>query len=134
MPLSEHEQQVLEELERTLLADDPDLVNTMRSGARAPVGTYVLGAIGLLVGLGVLILGVVLEQPIIGVAGFAVMFAAVAYAMTRAARIKAAGEQSYDLGSATVNANTAPKVRAGQNRDNFMARVEERWDRRIEGR
>jgi len=110
------------------------LANTMRTGNRVPVGIYALGAIGVLVGLGILILGVALEQVWIGVAGFAVMFAAVVLAMTRAAKIKASGEQTFELGSQTINANSASKVRAGQSRENFMARVEERWDRRIEGR
>lgn len=133
MPLSEHEQQVLDELERTLLADDPELANTLQAGPKAPVGVYLLGGAGVLLGLGVLVLGAVLEQVIVGTAGFIIMFAAVAFAMMRAARIRAHREQEFDLGSATVNANTAQRERPSQSRENFMARVEERWDRRTNG-
>lgn len=133
MPLSEHEQQVLDELERTLLADDPKFANTLRAGHRAPIGVYVLGGIGMLVGLGVLILGVAIEQVFVGVLGFGIMFGAAVLAMTKAAQARAASELDFD--SPTLAANTAERparVKTGS-RDSFMSRVEDRWDRRTDG-
>ena len=36
MPLSEHEQRLLEQMERQLYADDPKLASTLRGSGRSP--------------------------------------------------------------------------------------------------
>ncbi|WP_157981736.1 DUF3040 domain-containing protein [Protaetiibacter intestinalis] len=78
MPLSEQEQRLLDEMERNLYHSEADDVTTVgaRRG-RANATAIVLAALGLLVGLSLLVLGVVVHQPLVGIAGFAVMFAGV---------------------------------------------------------
>lgn len=84
MPLSEHEQKMLDEMERQLFADDPHLArafaptkNSRRSGRRVIIG---LG--GVLVGLGVLVLAVSLPAVWLGVIAFLGMLAGAVYAVT----------------------------------------------------
>ena len=53
MPLSEHEQRLLEQMEKALYAEDPKFATSLRSapGARAARGRAALGVLGLLAGI-----------------------------------------------------------------------------------
>ena len=82
MPLSEHEQKMLDEMERQLFADDPRLAKAFapkapprRNGRRIIIG---LGAV--VVGLGVLVLAVSLPAVWLGVIAFIGMLAGAVYA------------------------------------------------------
>ena len=84
MPLSEHEQKMLDEMERQLFADDPRLAKAFapkapprRNGRRIIIG---LGAV--VVGLGVLVLAVSLPAVWLGVIAFIGMLAGAVYAVT----------------------------------------------------
>ena len=59
MPLSEHEQRLLEQMEKALYAEDPKFATSLRSapGARAARGRAALGVLGLLAGIGLLVAG-----------------------------------------------------------------------------
>ena len=78
MPLSEQEQRLLDEMERSLYHNEADDVTTVgaRRG-RANATAIVLGSLGLILGLTLLVVGVVIRQPLVGIAGFAAMFAGV---------------------------------------------------------
>lgn len=122
MPLSEQEQRLLEEMERSLYQNDADFVATVSSRRGRP--NYTMLTVGILVailGIATLIVGVVVRQPVVGVLGFVVMFggALLAFAPPR-------------KGSADEPAPTAPgKARTGAS---FMDRLNDRWDRRQDGR
>ena len=75
MPLSEHEQRLLEQMERQLYADDPKLASTLRGTGRSLRSRHqvVLGAIGIVLGLVLLVAGVAAPLWPLGVAGFLVM-------------------------------------------------------------
>ncbi len=82
MPLSEHEQRMLDEIERALYQDDPKFatsVNVTRMRRRRPI----LAGLGLLLGLIMLVVGVISSQSVmvlgvvVSVVGFLVMVAAV---------------------------------------------------------
>lgn len=76
MPLSEHEQRLLEQIERGLYADDPRLASTVRS---TNLTTHYrrrlrLAVLGLLVGVVTLLAGVIFPRVfVIGIAGFILM-------------------------------------------------------------
>lgn len=133
MPLSEHEQRLLEQMERALYADDPKLASALRgSGARArDHRRLVLGGVGLLAGVGLLIAGVATEIWPLGVLGFLVMLGA-AWLASSGWQARAAGQpaQGPEAGSVTGTATKAAKPR----RTGFMRRIEERWDRRRDER
>ncbi|MCS0497956.1 DUF3040 domain-containing protein [Protaetiibacter mangrovi] len=78
MPLSEQEQRLLDEMERNLYHSEAEDVTTVGARRGRANGTaIVLAAVGILIGLGLLLTGVVVRQPLVGVLGFAAMFAGV---------------------------------------------------------
>jgi hypothetical protein len=126
MPLSEQEQRLLEEMERNLYRNDADFVHAVGGvrGRRPNYRAIVLGVLLAVAGVGALIAGVALQLLIIGIVGFALMFAGVLIAITPGKTGAAAAAPSE--GSAPQ-----AKRRSG---GGFMDRMNERWDRRQEGR
>ena len=84
MPLSEHEQRMLEQIEKALYAEDPKFAHSVR--ARDPRVHYrrrvILAIIGFLLGVGLLVAGVIIKYIPMGVAGFLVMLACAMWALT----------------------------------------------------
>ncbi|MFF2389952.1 DUF3040 domain-containing protein [Agromyces sp. NPDC058104] len=125
MPLSEQEQRLLEEMERNLYRNDADFVHAVGGvrGRRPNYRAIVLGVLLAVAGVGALIVGVATQILIVGILGFALMFAGVLVAITpskRGAAAPAPNEQS----------SGAAKPRSGSG---FMDRMNERWDRRQDG-
>ncbi len=117
MPLSEQEQRLLDEMERSLYHNDADDVTTV--GARRGRPNYtalVLGVIAGALGLVLLVVGVSIGQPVVGIVGFVIMFAGALVAIAPPRR----------LTIPTGGPDTAPaKPRTG-----FMESLNERWERR----
>jgi hypothetical protein len=124
VPLSEHEQRLFEQIERSL-AEDPKFASAVRaSDPRFHARRRVLLAGGLvLVGLALLIYGVAEKSPLLGVAGFVVMLSAVAFAIQSIRRSRHPELRSV---GGTV---TRPTRRR---RGSFIDRMEERWRQRPE--
>ncbi|MBT0995821.1 DUF3040 domain-containing protein [Cellulomonas sp. DKR-3] len=128
MPLSEYEQRVLEQMERQLASDDPRLANTLTQRGRRSFGRYLIAGAGAVVGLLLLVFGAAYSAPVLGVVGFVVMFAAVAYAFANPRR-SGSGPQGVVTDEGAVRkprSGHAPKAA----KQGFMARMEERWDKR----
>jgi hypothetical protein len=72
MPLSEHEQRLLEEIEQALYAEDPKFASSVRSARpRNRARTMlVLSVVGALVGLTVVLVGLTRNLTVLGVVGF----------------------------------------------------------------
>ena len=134
MPLSEHEQRQLEQIEQALYAEHPRFVRAVR--ASDPRVHYrrrvVYAAIGFLIGVGLLVAGVATKEPWMGVAGFVVMLVCSMWALTSyrhmsgitAGRGLAKDRRSGPAGKAAKGAKTAKQP--------MMERFEERWRRRQE--
>ncbi|WP_400159102.1 DUF3040 domain-containing protein [Arthrobacter sp. BPSS-3] len=121
MPLSEHEQKLLEQLEKQLHEDDPKFASSMGSD---PVRSWstrhlVIGILGTLAGVLLLLLGVSLQNIIVGVLGFVVMGGGVYYATMRNGGVKA-------------KTGGTPR-KPGKPRSSFMSNLEERWEERHRG-
>lgn len=126
MPLSEQEQRLLEEMERSLYHNDVDFVSTVGvTRLRPNYRSVVLGVLIAVGGIGALIAGVALQQLWLGVLGFIVMFAGVLIAITpgRGVRGSAGGAGRPD---------SSPRQRTKSNQG-FMDRLNDRWDRRQDG-
>src|SRR5262249_18639880 len=84
VPLSEHEQRQLEQIEQSLYADYPKLAQSVRS--QDPRVHYkrrvVQAAILFLLGVGLLLAGVISKLILVGVGGFVVMLASAMWALT----------------------------------------------------
>ena len=139
MPLSENEQRLLEQMEQALYAEDPKFASQMQgSAARARLRRgLVIGAAGVVAGLGLVVLGVATESIWWGAIGFALMVAGVAYAITPPKGPKA------NLGAVTEDGTVRPHAPAGRlgkmrkttkgtdaTKKPFLRRLENRWDRR----
>ena len=77
MPLSDEERKRLEELERDLAAEDPKLAHELQSGPslRLRRAHITLGLLTAIIGVVVLILGVMAQLTLLGIAGFLLMCA-----------------------------------------------------------
>ncbi|MGL5828624.1 MAG: DUF3040 domain-containing protein, partial [Angustibacter sp.] len=84
MPLSEHEQRVLDQLENAMEVEDPKFATAMRgSSTRARARRRLLyGGIGLLIGLVLVMIGVASGSVPLAVLGFLLMLASGALAAT----------------------------------------------------
>lgn len=78
MPLSEHEQKLLNEIEQALYADDPKFASTVRSvRVRSHLRRgLILCILGVLVGLGCVLVGLVSNIIAISVVGFVLVVGA----------------------------------------------------------
>ncbi|MGZ6772800.1 MAG: DUF3040 domain-containing protein [Mycobacteriaceae bacterium] len=83
MSLSEHERRQLQQLEQTLSEEDPEFASQMQGAGMkaAGRGRIAIGVVGALVGLGLVLVGVNATISI-GAAGFALMVASVALAVS----------------------------------------------------
>jgi len=144
VPLSEHEQRQLEQIEQALYADYPKLAQAVR--ARDPKIHYkrraVYAAIGFLLGVGLLLAGVVSKVIFVGVGGFVVMLACAMWALTSWRHMGGAvtgRAEGVTRGPAAARGHrrgrSARKDRHRQagGKTGFMERLEERWRRRQEG-
>ncbi|MGH3729688.1 MAG: DUF3040 domain-containing protein [Micromonosporaceae bacterium] len=126
MPLSEHEQRLFEEIEKSL-AEDPKFASAVRANdPRSQVRRRLIVAAGLvLVGLGVVVYGAVSKVPVVGVLGFLIMLAAAVFGMQSYRRA-----QTAEL-RAVSGAGTARRTRS--RRLSLVDRLEARWRRRPQG-
>ncbi|MEV6825801.1 DUF3040 domain-containing protein [Amycolatopsis sp. NPDC051102] len=132
MPLSEHEQRLLDQIERELYAEDPKFASTVRgTRLRRPARRRRIQGIALfVVGVALLVLGVVVPQfrvadiPLISVLGFLVMFFGVMMAVT-----------SIRHGADGDGRGGGAGARGGKQqgrRSSFTQRMEERFRQRFE--
>lgn len=121
MALSEHEQRLLEQMERALYAEDPKFATSLRSTsmARGSRGKAALGVLVVFVGIAVLLTGMAMQSTPAGIGGFAVMLigAFVTY-------------QAFKAPAAVTDAATPTAPKATASKTSFMDRVEDRWRRR----
>ncbi|MFG2140672.1 DUF3040 domain-containing protein [Streptomyces sp. NPDC048650] len=127
MPLSEHEQRMLEQMERALYAEDPKFATALEgSGLRTYTRRRVYQAVvGFLVGIGLLMAGMVAQQIWISVVGFLVMLGCAVLAVTGWRKAPKPGEQQASGGTAG-----GPARRQARQRRSMMNRIEDRWQRR----
>ncbi|WP_055471135.1 DUF3040 domain-containing protein, partial [Streptomyces pathocidini] len=101
MPLSEHEQRMLEQMERALYAEDPKFATALEgSGLRTYTRRRVYQAVaGFLVGIALLMAGMVAQQIWVSVVGFLVMLGCAVLAVTGWRKAPKPGEQAAADGS-----------------------------------
>ena len=138
MPLSEHEQRLLDQIERALYQEDPKFASTVRqTDLRSHMRRRLVkaGAV-FVVGFGMLLAGAVIPQWFVGIAGFVVMVLSLLLAMSAWKRL--------GQGAATAGPEADPRRPSGSSRPQRPARpkssggvvqrFEERWKRRWDER
>jgi Flp pilus assembly protein TadB len=83
VPLSDHEQRLLDQIEQALYAEDPKFASAVRSArTRSHTRrTIVLAAFGVVVGLGLVLVGLIGAIVEVSVVGFVLVVAAVGFAV-----------------------------------------------------
>lgn len=146
MPLSEHEQRLLEQMERALYAEDPKFATSMRNPNHLAGDTrkIALGVVAFLAGMGLLISGVATKLVPVGVLGFLAMLAGIWLVVTSmrptgAANAAQAGEAPSAPGGTTgpvrstrVGGINPPRPRRPRSSESFTEKMERRWRRRRE--
>jgi DUF3040 family protein len=130
VPLSDHEQRLLEQIERALYAEDPKFASAVSStDLRTHARRRVRRAIVLLIlGMGALLAGVITTEVALGVAGFCLMLFALVYAASQYKK----GSGRPDL---RVAGSERPAARRGKQRKlPLLQRMEERFRRRFDDR
>ncbi|MGW0229095.1 DUF3040 domain-containing protein [Actinopolymorpha singaporensis] len=153
MPLSDHEQRLLEQMERALAAEDPKLASALRGvdlrtrqRRRAVIGAavFVVGMVLMLGGAIMMTTGQSISGFVaVSVLGFLVMLVSAYYVATSLRHMPAAGEtpkvvplrgrgQRPRGAQAKPGGQAKPRGRRPKPSGTFMQRVEERWRRRRE--
>jgi hypothetical protein len=128
VPLSEHEQRQLEQIEQALYAEHPRLARAMR--AKDPKVHYrrrvIQAAVGFLLGVGMVVAGIVLKYNWLASAGVAVLVLSGIVAIVSYRRM---------AGMLTDRKRRRDRKAAAKAAANsgLMERLEERWRRRQEG-
>jgi hypothetical protein len=137
VPLSEHEQRLLEQIEQALYAEDPKFAsiyrsNDLRSHQRRRI---IRAAVVLVIGLGLLLAGVITKLPVVGVAGFVIMLGAVTFAVAAYQRMVAPARPATAPGGRFRRRGrpARPAAQPAQRRS-VVQRLEERWQRRQDER
>ena len=132
MPLSEHEQRLLEQMERALYAEDPKFATSLRG--KDPRSSFrrriLLAGFGFVVGIVLLMTGLVAQVPLVSVLGFVAMLAGAFLAVTSYRAVSAAGQLGVVDGSGVRKPHNAPRKQRGNGGGSMMSRLEERWNRR----
>jgi hypothetical protein len=132
MPLSEHEQRMLDQIESALYAEDPKFASSVRGGTlRAPSTRRRLQGVGLfLLGLALLVAGVAIKAtmiggfPVLSVLGFMVMFVGVVFAIT--------GPRAQGAREGGAPAKNSRQRRGKGAGGSFSSRMEDRFRRRFD--
>ena len=138
MPLSEHEQRILAEIERRLLEEDPKFAHQVGSSFRAHLGRRLkLAVAGFVLGLIVVISSTFFENVAVGVGGFVIMLACV-FLFVRTMRRRATVERPVGPASPSGQPPAGPQRRQGGGPkggvDAWWGKMTERWRSRWEER
>jgi hypothetical protein len=131
VPLSEHEQKLLEQIERALVDDDPKFASQVRSGDRRKGARrkLQLGALLIVAGLALLVGGAAIPSVPIGVVGFLVMLAGAVLGVLNykhATGAAPAGQPQGGSGKPGVRGAAKPRKQP------LKDRLEERFRRRYD--
>ena len=137
MPLSEHEQRLLEQMERALYAEDPKFASSLRG--KDPRSTFrrsvLISSLGFIAGVVLLMTGLVQQTPLVSVIGFVVMLGSAFYALTSYRRVAGGAQLGVVDGAGAHRAphkagKPAKPGRPAKDGRKLMERLEERWNRR----
>ena len=133
MPLSEHEQRLLEQMERALYAEDPKFASSLRG--KDPRSNFrrrlLLAIVGFVIGVVLLMTGLVAQVIFVSVLGFLAMLGCAFLAVTSYRAVNAASQLGVVEGGAVRKPRTTTRrSRSGGGSGGFMQRMEDRWNRR----
>jgi hypothetical protein len=126
VPLSDHEQKLLEQIEQALYAEDPKFAASVRKVKARPRGRrwIALSVFGVLLGLGLVLIGLLMSNTVgivLGIIGFVLIVGSCAYGSHMLRRGKTDGAGSPG------NPSSKPRDTGG-----LRGRMEDRLRRRFD--
>jgi ribosomal protein S12 methylthiotransferase accessory factor YcaO len=123
MPLSEHEQRLLDEIEQALYAEDPKFASSVRSARpRSRVRMMLaLSTIGVILGLAVVLVGLTANLIVVGVLGFVLIVGSCVAAASALRGPRQSTAAAISSSSTSVN-----------RQNNLRTKMEDRMRRRFE--
>ncbi|MCI4010232.1 DUF3040 domain-containing protein [Brevibacterium sp. ZH18] len=136
MPLSDHEQQLLDQLEKQLRSEDPRFARNISETQAAADGPgfsakrFVVGILLTLAGLAAAIFAISMVAQsawwiALGVVGFGLMVTGMYWAFSRPGQVGDTAKRSHPT-------SNGPKPEA-KGSPGFMNRIEDRWEKRQRG-
>jgi hypothetical protein len=123
VPLSDHEQRLLDEIEQALYAEDPKFASSVRARRHSRVRrTALLCALGVLVGLGLVLVGLLANIVALSVIGFVLLVGSCGYGV-QSLRSRSAARAAPRPGTAEQHTTRTGGLRA---------RMEDRMRRRFD--
>jgi hypothetical protein len=138
VPLSEHEQRLLDQIERALYAEDPKFATTVRStDLRTHMRRRIRRAVVLfVVGFVMMVLGI--QSVVVGIVGFVIMLGALLLGLSAWKRMTGGGTLRVVDGRAAEgrsgDGSTKRAPRKTKAHGSPKERLEERWRKRWEER
>lgn len=140
MPLSEYERKMLEELEAQLADEDPSFADTLKpepvpesASMQLSIRHLVVGLLVSVLGIGVLVGGIAIEQVILGVLGVAILFAGFWYIaggmQSGKGGKRSTGDRSSHPTDPSPDHGSAREPKSG----GFMDRQAQMWEKRRRG-
>jgi hypothetical protein len=130
VPLSEHEQRLLDQIERALYAEDPKFATTVRStDLRTHMRRRFRRAIALFV-VGVILLVLGVTSPVVGIIGFVVMLGALLLGVSAYKRLNGGGTTTLR----SVDGRAERPTKKAKSHGSPRERLEDRWKKRWEER
>lgn len=125
MGLSEHEQRLLDEMERNLYKHEADIVDTSGGPRTVDYTKVAFGVLGIVAGLVLVVVGVTMKLAILGIAGFGVAVAGALWALSASRPVT--GDDA-ERGAAP---DASPE--RGAQAPSLMDRLAQEWDDRSKG-
>ncbi|MET7772893.1 DUF3040 domain-containing protein [Nocardia sp. NPDC005366] len=139
MPLSEHEQRMLEQIESALYAEDPKFASSVRGGRLRSTSSRrrLQAAVLFVLGLFLLVAGIAAPVkpggfPIISLVGFIVMFGAGVLLLLGSPKGGGKGTRSTDAPSGGPGTGRSSGPGRQRKSGGFSERMEDRFRRRFE--
>jgi hypothetical protein len=125
MPLSEHEQRLLDEIEQALYAEDPKFASSVRSARPRNRARIMLASsvVGVLLGLAVVMVGLTANLILLGVLGFVLI---VGSCVAAASALR--GPRQTGTASLAGHAGHARNPKSGTLRTKMEDRMRKRFD------
>jgi hypothetical protein len=133
MPLPEHEQRQLQEIEQALYRDDPKFGRRMRADPQVRYKRKLIAAqLGVVIGVGLLPAGAVTNRLYLLAAGVVIVLLSLVWAVVSWRRYGAMVRAARSTAGTTIAKGTKHPL-GPTRRARMMKRMEERWRRRQQG-
>ena len=134
MPLSEHEQRLLDQIERALYAEDPKFASTVRSTDLRTHMKRRMRRAGALLAIGFVMMLFGIASLPVGIFGFVTMLLGLAMGLSAYKRLNGGGSSTLRVVDGGAERKTGTGRKKTKKSGSAKSRLEERWQKRWDER